>query len=238
MPRTLRWESNVSESIPRPLTTVVRVLGAAVVALVLTVGSLMLVAALNSNHSAPKREHALLADRTVPVASAPPQVELHALPMDAAQQAQAPSPSATQPDVTPPPIAAPQLDGLAPTAGPGSLRLGGSSNLPSVSGLPDSRLEDAQRQPGPLTRARITRRVAPQYPALAQRRGIEGSVTVRMRIDVRGRVTDAVVVRSEPPGVFDRSALRAVRGYRFAPARQNDQAVESTLQQTIRFETQ
>ena len=76
----------------------------------------------------------------------------------------------------------------------------------------------------------------PEYPALAQRRGVEGFVTLRLRVDERGRVQNAVVVDSQPPDVFDQAALRTVRSYRFSPARRGDEAVPTTLQQTIRFE--
>lgn len=229
----------MSESLARPLATLARVCLASVVAVVLTLGSLLLVGALNDDPHSEEHEHALLADRTVPVAAPPPELQLEAQPSDAALQAQAPaSTAATKPDVTPPPVAPPQLAGLAPTAGPGSLNLGGGSSLPSVTGLPSAQFDDLDEDAGPITRARITRKVAPKYPPLAQRRGIEGSVTVRMRIDARGRVADAVVVRAEPKGVFDRAALRAVRSYRFSPARQGQNPVASTLEQTIRFETQ
>ncbi|MDE0036675.1 MAG: energy transducer TonB [Gammaproteobacteria bacterium] len=55
------------------------------------------------------------------------------------------------------------------------------------------------------------------YPAHARASGVEGRVLVRYDITVAGTVADAVVVKSEPPGVFDEAALDAVRSWRFRP---------------------
>jgi len=60
-------------------------------------------------------------------------------------------------------------------------------------------------------------RSAPEYPRGAERRGIEGSVTVSYAIDENGNVVDAVVVESTPSGVFDRAALAAVETWRYEP---------------------
>lgn len=58
-------------------------------------------------------------------------------------------------------------------------------------------------------------RAAPEYPRGAERRGIEGSVTVSYAIDADGSVVDAVVVESTPAGVFDRAALAAIETWRY-----------------------
>ena len=55
------------------------------------------------------------------------------------------------------------------------------------------------------------------YPTAARATGIEGRVVVRYDVTVAGTVADAVVVESEPPGVFDDAALAAVRSWRFRP---------------------
>jgi len=177
-----------------------------------------------------------LAVRSVPLTPPPEPAEPDPLvspePATAASAEAAPSP------VDPPTPSPPALAGLAPSAAPGSLALGPIGGLPSVSGLPQIEVEAAADAPeeAPTTPARATSRPAPQYPSLAQRRGLEGYVTLRLRIDARGRVVDAVVVDAEPEGIFDAAAKRAARRYRFTPARSGTRAVASTLQQTIRFE--
>jgi protein TonB len=60
--------------------------------------------------------------------------------------------------------------------------------------------------------------VAPSYPRGAERRGVEGSVTVRYTVSASGDVTAAEVVEATPQGVFDRAALNAVEEWRYAPA--------------------
>lgn len=50
-----------------------------------------------------------------------------------------------------------------------------------------------------------------QYPMLAQRRGIEGNGSVRVRIDRSGRVLDRAVVETTGEQVLDQAALDMVR---------------------------
>ena len=55
------------------------------------------------------------------------------------------------------------------------------------------------------------------YPTDARATGVEGRVAVRYDVTATGTVANAVVVESEPPGVFDAAALAAVRTWRFRP---------------------
>jgi protein TonB len=63
--------------------------------------------------------------------------------------------------------------------------------------------------------------VKPRYPESARRRGIEGTVLLKMRITAQGRVEDIQVVRSAGYPELDESAIEAVRRWRFEPARRN-----------------
>lgn len=79
-------------------------------------------------------------------------------------------------------------------------------------------------------------RVNPEYPRRAQERGIEGWVHVRFTITAAGTVKDLVVVDSEPKGVFDEAASKAVLRWRYNPRVENGVAVERPGEQTlIRF---
>jgi TonB family protein len=80
-----------------------------------------------------------------------------------------------------------------------------------------------------------TRYVAPEYPEDAARQGVEGSVKVRFTIGTEGKVTDAAVVESTPGRVFDRSALAAVRRWRFEPVVVNGATVDATIETTVHF---
>ncbi len=65
------------------------------------------------------------------------------------------------------------------------------------------------RQPG------LVRDVAPRYPAMALRRGIEGNVELAFTIGADGSVNDARVVRGSPAGTFDEAALAVTRLWKF-----------------------
>lgn len=55
------------------------------------------------------------------------------------------------------------------------------------------------------------------YPPVAMRRGIEGWVDIDFIVDLDGIPRDIEITAAEPTGVFDRAAVNAVSGYRYAP---------------------
>ena len=58
---------------------------------------------------------------------------------------------------------------------------------------------------------------APSYPRDAYRDGTSGEVQVEFTVGTDGSVTSARVVRADPPRVFDREALSAVKRWKFQP---------------------
>jgi len=56
---------------------------------------------------------------------------------------------------------------------------------------------------------------APTYPRNAIRLGREGYVLIEFDVDTDGSVLDPYVIESEPTGVFERSAIKAVRKWLF-----------------------
>lgn len=68
-------------------------------------------------------------------------------------------------------------------------------------------------------------RVDPEYPPRAKQRGIEGWVEVEFTITKVGTVRDERVLNSNPPRVFDRAALQAIRRWRYNPQIENGIAV-------------
>lgn len=79
------------------------------------------------------------------------------------------------------------------------------------------------------------REVRPDYPARAAAAGIEGSVTLRFTVNAEGRVEDIEVVASEPPGVFDRAARRAISRSRFVPRQENGAPVAREATKVFNF---
>jgi protein TonB len=58
---------------------------------------------------------------------------------------------------------------------------------------------------------------SPRYPPQAYREGTSGEVQVEFTVGTDGSVTSARVVRADPPRVFDREALNAVKRWKFQP---------------------
>ena len=75
----------------------------------------------------------------------------------------------------------------------------------------------------------------PTYPAVAKRKGDEGKVMLRVRVDAQGRAEDVQVKTSSGSFRLDDAALATVREWRFVPARQGDRAVAAWVLVPIVF---
>lgn len=67
--------------------------------------------------------------------------------------------------------------------------------------------------------------VKPRYPEALRRRGIEGTVLLKVRVTDRGRVEAVQVERSAGQPELDQSATEAVQRWRFTPARRGSEPV-------------
>lgn len=149
-------------------------------------------------------------------------------PTEATARDQQRSPPAAA-DSSPP---AEQVDaGARPGASSGGSGQGpsqrGSGSGPSGSGSANSAGADVEIVPVDLT--------SPTYPREAFMDRTEGHVTVEFVIGRDGSVQEATVVESEPRGVFDREALRAVNRWRFQPVMVDGQRTEYRIRHTIDF---
>lgn len=98
-----------------------------------------------------------------------------------------------------------------------------------------------ERKPGdPVLIARDARlplqprsQVYPEYPEEARLLRMEGSVLVRYIIDKTGRVREVTILRHAPSPLFDKSALKAIRGWRFHPLLENGAPVEVIHELTV-----
>lgn len=75
----------------------------------------------------------------------------------------------------------------------------------------------------------------PAYPPAAARRRIEGVVELEFTIGVDGSLSDVQIVRSEPPGVFDREAMRAAMRWRFKPKTIDGEPTETRGRKSLSF---
>jgi periplasmic protein TonB len=82
---------------------------------------------------------------------------------------------------------------------------------------------------------RPTSRTACGFPARARARNVSGAVTLSVLVQADGSLSDVRVLESDPPGIFDDTALSCVRGWRFEPARYEGRPVAVRARQTLRF---
>lgn len=77
--------------------------------------------------------------------------------------------------------------------------------------------------------------IPPQYPLHAKRRHLEGYVDVEFTVDREGRVADPKILAADPPNVFERAVLQALRHWRFEPRLVDGLAVVVRAKQRIDF---
>ncbi|MBI3268465.1 MAG: energy transducer TonB [Planctomycetes bacterium] len=75
----------------------------------------------------------------------------------------------------------------------------------------------------------------PPYPARARRAGWEGAVLLDVLVGVDGACRQARILASSGHPVLDEAALRAVKEWRFEPARQAGRPVESHVELPVEF---
>lgn len=88
---------------------------------------------------------------------------------------------------------------------------------------------------GPSHAAYPTRQPPPAYPAAARRRGLEGRVMLRVRINAAGDVENIDVAEGSGVSALDEAAIAAVRRWSFQPARRLGVAVAAMVDVPVRF---
>jgi protein TonB len=69
-----------------------------------------------------------------------------------------------------------------------------------------------------IAEPRLVNRVEPEYPRDALLNGTSGWVRVAFDVRQNGRVDEVSVIEADPPRVFNRAAIRAVKRWRFQPS--------------------
>jgi protein TonB len=110
-------------------------------------------------------------------------------------------------------------------------------DLAAVQQLQASRARAAIDPAALAARLKRTRVATPEYPQGAMAQHIAGSVTLEYTVDTRGEPRDIHVVEATPPGVFDESAINAVKRWRYAPMVVDGTTVEvPAVRARVRFE--
>jgi protein TonB len=114
--------------------------------------------------------------------------------------------------------------------------LGGSSDLDAL----NARLAQMKQMGAPMpevVEASLTR-VKPitlDYPDAALRKGIEGWVEMAYVVGADGKVTNVKVLASDPAGVFETAAAKAMSRVRYQPAMQNGKPAAVSTKLRIAF---
>lgn len=92
-------------------------------------------------------------------------------------------------------------------------------------------------QPGEVdVPAKLLQQVQPEMPPRALREGVSGFVALMIVVDPQGRVAGVDVQTEDPPGYgFAKSAERAVRQYRFSPAKKEGVSVPCYYKVPLKF---
>ncbi len=74
-------------------------------------------------------------------------------------------------------------------------------------------------------------RAYPKYPRRAKFKRKEGFVQLQFQIDAKGYVRNPVVLKAEPADLFEKSALKAIKRWRFKPTKgaKEDDMIDATI---------
>lgn len=84
--------------------------------------------------------------------------------------------------------------------------------------------------------AKLIKMVPPSYPSMALDRSIEGWVELEFVVDASGDVKQVSIVESEPARTFDSAAVRAVKKWKFEPAKRDGKPVDSQERKRLVFQ--
>ncbi|MGL4315573.1 MAG: energy transducer TonB [Pseudomonas sp.] len=87
----------------------------------------------------------------------------------------------------------------------------------------------------PSANAAYLKNPAPEYPSLAQRRGWEGTVLLRVHVLANGKPSDIQIQKSSGREALDEAAVRAVKRWSFVPAKRGDVAQEGWVTVPLDF---
>jgi protein TonB len=104
---------------------------------------------------------------------------------------------------------------------------------PRPAGGPTPSTDGSDRTPPRLVRNR-----APAYPEPAIRNGWQGTVLLRVHIDAAGYVMGTELVSTSGHAILDAAAIRAVRQWRYEPARVAGGSVGASVRQPVVFTLQ
>ncbi|WP_263081027.1 energy transducer TonB [Endozoicomonas sp. Mp262] len=101
--------------------------------------------------------------------------------------------------------------------------------------LVESKVDDLSDEPVLVSQPPIIHRVQPMYPNRYRRRNIESQVTLELLVNRQGEVIDIIILESSGYHQMDRSAILAVKQWRFKPEQRNGHFVQARFQVPVEF---
>jgi protein TonB len=86
-----------------------------------------------------------------------------------------------------------------------------------------------------ITSVRVLSSPEPMYPLVSRARDEAGTVFVKVMISPYGIASDAQVAKSSGYPRLDEAAIKAVKGWRFAPAKRGSQAIATWVTVPVKF---
>ncbi|MCJ7600776.1 MAG: energy transducer TonB [Desulfobulbaceae bacterium] len=105
------------------------------------------------------------------------------------------------------------------------------TTLPAAGPQSASGTEQAAIEATPLYR----RNPPPDYPPLARRRGLEGTVQLDVLVNSRGDVNQVRLAETSGHDLLDRAAIAAVENWLFQPGKRGDETIDMWVRVPIRF---
>ena len=111
----------------------------------------------------------------------------------------------------------------------------------SVTAIPESPKKSEQKSESevafepPRFNADYLHNPAPEYPAMSRRRGEQGRLTLRVVVNINGDAENVQLDKSSGFELLDKAAITAVKGWKFVPAKNNNQPVSGTVIVPVRF---
>ncbi len=134
-------------------------------------------------------------------------------------------------------FARPPAEGLLADAAAEKLAVPGvqTAALPSGGGLRSGSSQGAATATAARYSGEGLSNSKPRYPYSSRRRGEEGRVVLRVRVTVSGAPAEVRVLSSSGFRRLDQAALRAVKSWRFLPARRNGKNVAGSVEVPVTF---
>ena len=87
-----------------------------------------------------------------------------------------------------------------------------------------------------MARPLYVKNSAPRYPRRARKKGLEGTVVLKVLVDENGKVKDLQLLRSSGHVLLDKAAEASVKKWLFAPGAINGAPAQMWVKVPIRFE--